>query len=234
MEDPTRFNLNESIRQWRLNLAQSPAFRPDDLDELESHLRDSTAMLEGKGLADHEAFRVAAGRIGSTQGLDLEFGKVNAIAVWRNRVLWMVTGWLAYVALFGTASLVEKLITFGIYCLTGGTKYLGPASIIVYLGALFVLSRWVWRSGARSNGLICRSGDWIKTHPVAATLGAMAIAVCLQTSSAAAGILFARTMTPSTLGTFFLWRSAANCLPMLAGPLIFGWLLAHRTPKTAR
>lgn len=234
MEDQPRFNLNESIRQWRLNLSKSPAFRSDDLDELESHLRDSAAMLENKGLADHEAFWVAAGRIGSTQGLDLEFGKVNANLVWRNRILWMVTGCLAFGALSGTASLIGTLVTLGIYSLTGGVKYLGPASSVVFLGALFSLSLWVWRSGNRSSGLICRLGVWMKTHPVAATLGAMAIPLCLQAGNVATRLLSARTLPPSTMGPIYTWGAVASYLTLLIWPLIFGWLLAHRSPKTAR
>src|SRR5206468_12097440 len=50
------FDLNAALRQWRESLGQSPHVRPENLDELESHLRDSVASLQTKGLAADEAF----------------------------------------------------------------------------------------------------------------------------------------------------------------------------------
>ena len=46
MENQTAFDLNQAIQRWRENLANSPAFRSENLNELESHLRDSISTLE--------------------------------------------------------------------------------------------------------------------------------------------------------------------------------------------
>jgi hypothetical protein len=59
MENQTEFDLNRAIQQWRAGLADSPAFRAENLDELESHLHDSIRALEAHGLSVEEAFLIA-------------------------------------------------------------------------------------------------------------------------------------------------------------------------------
>lgn len=92
METTIPFDLNQAIQSWRENLAQSPAFHDENLDELESHLRDSISTLQTNGLAANEGFLVATMRIGSDAFLKSEFGKVNPQAVWLERALWMLVG----------------------------------------------------------------------------------------------------------------------------------------------
>ena len=65
MENQTEFDLNRAMATWRQQLGQSPAYREENLEELESHLRDSIATLAGKGLTDEEAFLVATRRVGA-------------------------------------------------------------------------------------------------------------------------------------------------------------------------
>ena len=84
----TPFDLNQAIQQWRDGLAQSPAIRGENLDELEVHLRDSVATLQARDLSAEEAFLVATKRVGSGAVLGKEFGKVNAVNVWVERCLW--------------------------------------------------------------------------------------------------------------------------------------------------
>src|SRR4051794_28704824 len=64
MENTTPYNLNAEIQQWREALAQSPAFNSENLNELESHLRDSVARLRASGLSEEEALLIATKRIG--------------------------------------------------------------------------------------------------------------------------------------------------------------------------
>ena len=52
------------IGGWREHLSRAPQFRPEDVQELEAHLRDSVARWRTKGLSDEEAFLIAAGRLG--------------------------------------------------------------------------------------------------------------------------------------------------------------------------
>ena len=92
MEDQTAFDLNLAIRLWRENLAQSPALRTENLNELESHLRDSVAALQTRGLATEEAFLVATRRLGQSQQLEPEFSKLNRGNIWLGRAIWMLIG----------------------------------------------------------------------------------------------------------------------------------------------
>lgn len=92
MKQQAPFDLNCAIQDWRESLAQSPAFRSENLDELEAHLRDSVAKLQTRGLSAEEAFMVAAKRIGENGLLEKEFAKVNTRTVWLDRVLWMLIG----------------------------------------------------------------------------------------------------------------------------------------------
>jgi len=92
MEPTTSFDLNQAIQKWRENLGQSPAFRSENLFELESHLRDSVATLQRQGLSDEEALLIATKRLGSATSLESEFAKRNVQLVWLDRALWTMMG----------------------------------------------------------------------------------------------------------------------------------------------
>jgi hypothetical protein len=92
METSTPFDLNQAIHKWRNDLAQSPAFRSENLHELETHLRDSIAALSGGGLSDEETFIIATKRLGKSSQLEAEFAKQNSHSVWLDRALWILLG----------------------------------------------------------------------------------------------------------------------------------------------
>ena len=77
MGNTMQFDLNAAVRDWREQLTQSPQFRVENLAELESHLRDSVARLQGPELSEEEAFVIATRRVGSVEQLATEFEKVN-------------------------------------------------------------------------------------------------------------------------------------------------------------
>lgn len=92
MENETRFDLNAAVARWRKNLQSSPALRPQDVEELETHLRESTQALRARGLTLEEAFLTASRRLGPRRELEPEYGKVNGHHVWIHRVVWMLLG----------------------------------------------------------------------------------------------------------------------------------------------
>ena len=92
MENQTSFDLNEAVHSWRQSLAASPSLTPENVDELESHLRDGVEKLQPIGLSPAEAFMVARSRIGSADKLEAEFGKANPERLWVNRIKWMMVG----------------------------------------------------------------------------------------------------------------------------------------------
>jgi len=116
MENTASFDLNRRIEQWRENLATSPSFRGENLDELEAHLRDSVAALQSRGLTAEEAFLVATRRIGGGGLLANEFGKVNGSALWLDRLFWMVIGYQVWLLISSFVGLVTRnAVLLGIY-----------------------------------------------------------------------------------------------------------------------
>lgn len=77
METTTTFDLNQAIHNWRENLGTSPALRGEDIDELESHLRDSVVQLQTKGLSSEESFMVATHRVDNPLQLEPEFANIS-------------------------------------------------------------------------------------------------------------------------------------------------------------
>jgi hypothetical protein len=108
MEINTQFDLNQAIQYWRENLGESPAFRRESLDELESHLRDSVSALHARGLTDEESFMVSTKRMGNSDLLQKEFSKVNRKSVWIDRTLWMLIGIQLWALVRGAASILSR------------------------------------------------------------------------------------------------------------------------------
>ena len=96
MENESGFDLNGALRRWRKNLEQSPALRDADVEEIETHLRDSVLTLQFSGLDAEEAFLIASQRLGQRQELEREFGKTKPKRIWMDRSLWMIAGLLLF------------------------------------------------------------------------------------------------------------------------------------------
>ncbi len=86
------FDLNEAIARWRTNLAAGGACGKSDLDELEAHLREEIENLTALKLSEEESFLVAKHRLGQPASLAREFAKINRLAVWSHRLLWVALG----------------------------------------------------------------------------------------------------------------------------------------------
>jgi len=92
MSESSEFDLNEQLQRWREELAQSPAFSGENLNELESHLRDSIATLQRCGLDAEEAYLIATKRLGKDAVLEAEFSRIHPGQVWLERAFWMLLG----------------------------------------------------------------------------------------------------------------------------------------------
>lgn len=78
------FDLNAALAHWREQLQESPHFRAENLDELESHLRDSVTVLQSKGLTADEAFMIGTRRVGTGEALEGQFATENGGRGWRD------------------------------------------------------------------------------------------------------------------------------------------------------
>jgi hypothetical protein len=89
METQTRFDLDAAIANWQQELAAQADLTPIVRRELETHLRDTVAELQTRGLNNEESFWLARRRLGEPQLLREEFEKADPASVWRERVFWM-------------------------------------------------------------------------------------------------------------------------------------------------
>lgn len=116
--------LDKLIADWRNRLANSEAIFPQNIDELEDHLRISISNLVEQGLSDEEAFFISARRIGTNTDLDHEFRKVNVGLTWFQR-----SRWLAFVTMF-IATVICSIIMISPAPLIGEiTKSMNQASL---------------------------------------------------------------------------------------------------------
>jgi len=91
MQSPNAFDLNRAIKDWRARVANSPALRNENVDELESHLRDSVNRLRAAGLGEEEAWTAANRNLGECEELEHEFAKINPpVRVWRAATSMMI------------------------------------------------------------------------------------------------------------------------------------------------
>lgn len=94
METQTRFDLNAAVASWQQELASQPDLTPIVRRELETHLRDTLAELQARGLNNEESFWLARRRAGRPRQLNEEFAKADPTKVWRERIFWMVAALL--------------------------------------------------------------------------------------------------------------------------------------------
>jgi hypothetical protein len=163
METTTSFDLNQTISRWRENVAHSPAFRNENLNELESHLRDSIAALQERGLSVEEAFLVGVKRLGKDDLLQKEYAKINRPAIWLDRTLWMLIGVQVWGLVSGLAGWMAQSTVFSI---TNWKNLEGRNSILpvllltiahlIFLTGTLVLCWWV------INRTTETAGQWVR------------------------------------------------------------------------
>jgi hypothetical protein len=185
METKTAFDLNTAIQRWREHLRQSPHFRPENLDELETHLRDSVAAFGSTALSEEEAFLVAARRLGGAPALEPEFAKVNGSEVWMNRLLWMLTGILLW---GGVVSFSRAAGQAGVIAGLLGLGYTPSVSKAVLPGILFCVAQlaclalcglgcvWLY---ARVGGSMSKATAYLVQRPGRLALAVVAVSFVL-------------------------------------------------------
>ena len=82
------FSIETAIAAWRQPYAHNPSFSNDDIDELESSLRDRIEALTHKGMGEEEAFHQAVHKVGHLYESESEYKKVYWRKLFReNRVV---------------------------------------------------------------------------------------------------------------------------------------------------
>lgn len=253
METPAEFNLNLALQAWRNQLRESAAYRATDVEELESHLRDSVEKLVAGGLTEEEALQVASRRIGSGAALEREFAKVNQASVWLDRLLWMLIGALAWQLITVLANALGQFVNLLAVRLASGQVSADASVELFGLGisplatalffltnllvlALLVAACWfvIRRRGARLAGLVRRPGrlGWI------AGAGCLAVLAATLLAAVANGFMWMKlsgsdTQTLARIATASSVSGAAMSTLKTVGVALLIVLLARRRLRQA-
>ena len=109
MENRTNFDLNKNIEIWKSELSKNSKITLDNINELESHLRDEIQELQQLGLSIEESLLVAKNRIGNVKDLITEFGKVNKGFYFKSRIIPHLQGILLFMAFITLTELITGL-----------------------------------------------------------------------------------------------------------------------------
>jgi hypothetical protein len=169
MENNAAFDLNREIRRWRAGLAEAPGLRAEDFDEMECHLQDSVRELQTCGLSPEEAFTIAMRRVGSAASLTAEFGKLNSSAIWIDRMLWMLIGWVS-------VSIVQSMMVSVAVAMTVPRRFPPFVDAILWVSPLIVAA-FVLRSLWRSDGHARRVMTKLLFKPLQLSLAFFALGV---------------------------------------------------------
>ena len=154
MEHQDSFDLNHAINQWRERLSLLPAFREKNLHELEAHLRDSIAILQGRNLSPEDSFVLATHRLGTAEQLAAEYSKVNRRAIWLERAMWMLAGQMLLGFTTGLSHSIGTAIVFFGPRFAEGSVWQSVVGTFATL-LIFVLTLlFIWRMLNRPFGFI--------------------------------------------------------------------------------
>ncbi|MDD3904714.1 MAG: permease prefix domain 1-containing protein [Sphaerochaeta sp.] len=76
------FDLESQIRKWKTHLFSTGSIGYNDIEELESHVRDSIDELSEQGINTEEAFLLAVRRLGDVSVIHDEFSKLSTEDLW--------------------------------------------------------------------------------------------------------------------------------------------------------
>lgn len=211
------FDLNKSVENWRSSLLQRESVSASEVDELESHLRDSVDALSSSELSAEEAFWVATRRVGSPEAIALEFTKINGARTWSRRVQWMLAGYLLISLTISLMSLTRHFTSLTAIHFDAGFRLTWFISSLVTIATvtLLVLAACALAEGRsqilqplfnKFSGAARSSYRW--------WLVALAMLfVLLKTgASLVIGVLFTRLLSPAKFGTVAIVESSNSWL----------------------
>ena len=119
-----------------------PGLRPEDIDELESHLRDTMDALRQVRLDETEAFLIASRRLGHPSALEEEYLRARPGEVWRQRAIWMVVGVMALGLFTQLGQLLSNVLLIALGSRLQNGVILGYASLGVQATLLAGVVVW--------------------------------------------------------------------------------------------
>lgn len=161
------FDLEQHIEDWRGQLLQRESVAPTEVEELESHLRETVDELAAV-IEPDEAFLLATRRVGSPDAIALEFSKINGARTWTRRTQWMLAGYLVLslgLGFLGAISRGGMLLATGL----GAPFWIaGAISCLGLVGGIFAMMYWAWSvtngNSLGVQGFASRIASYAKTR----------------------------------------------------------------------
>ncbi|MCA9261865.1 MAG: hypothetical protein KDA61_21755, partial [Planctomycetales bacterium] len=188
------FQLDESLRQWRSDLARYDSLRTVDLDELEAHLRDGIEADLARGLSEEEAFILASRRLGKPAELHREFDVGDAGVARRRRMFWMMWGYAFF-------AVVSSLLQTFANCAQATASYVsGDGATMGAAGATTLAAGWlvvwwaIWHASRHNSGAIFQG--WLEGWTTREVLAAFAVIAPVALLAYAGSSIAMATWTP--------------------------------------
>ena len=212
-------SLENLIENWRNELSAQPSFTQENMEELEDHLRMSLETLEKSGLSEEEAFLIASRRMGSTQNLDLEYGKINTVERWTRYIRWMVTRILAFQAFSMIWKFIAKLVSG--YWLVTSRSIVSTGIVFVVLSILLPVALWMGiKAVTAEKSFVSPVVTSVRSKPGLWTALLVSVFILVPVG----GILFtsiaAGQLSPQTYGSFSMLVSGMDLISGILLPIL--------------
>jgi hypothetical protein len=159
-------HLEQLIASWKDSVSRAGTFTPDDVSELERHLRDSISDLELRGLNQEEAFLVARRRIGDISLVASEYQKVNPGLAWARRWYWMAAGFLVFSVLIQGIEALSYAAAWLALPTAAAASGLLVIAAVCYIAAALGMVRSATTPGGRAARTLQGAAAWIERHPL--------------------------------------------------------------------
>ncbi len=153
------FEQERAIAEWRRTFT---GLRAEDIDELESHLRDELDALAEVGLVGEEAFAHAAKKLGPSGELVEQIERGAPSVAWRAPAIAVLTGFLVNILAGAMLRLVDWAAV-GVGVLSGANRtlaYVGIPIVVVLCPILAIAGGFVL--APRIVARVERASRWTK------------------------------------------------------------------------
>ncbi len=192
------FNLNDEIKNWKVQIGRQGTTTFTDLEELESHLLEEITSLRAVGLSEKESFLVASHRLGKTNDISEEFGKVNHSLLIAQKSFWLCAGAVLCILSLEFAKLLSALSAL----ITRSQFNSGVlAGIISIAAVILIISGFMFWGFHYSEYLIkSRLFKRGKLRPIGSFIVVVLLYVAVKASNLICTTVLARTLSPQEFG----------------------------------
>lgn len=195
--------LERAIENWKHGGGPDGSLGDSEIEEIESHLRDSIVALQAKGLSEQEAFLVGVHRLGQLPELVSEFEKNWPCSATSRRVAWMLGGYLGIS--------ICRAVVHAIVSVMTAVMALAGWDAVVTGGAVVAIQVIGWGClGALVYRVIASGSVKLDRCTIKMVAGAGASLVALAGIAAIARAVVAQSVSAVWLGQSSVWLAFSS------------------------